>query len=107
MVQWDGTVKILSFGTSMMGAHAAQSQGAAPEVLHYMSPKQLRGDPLDSRSNFFSLAAILYEMVTERRAFQGNDAKQVRQSILEMTPEAPDQHNPKMHPAVSEVITTS
>src|SRR5438067_2466262 len=104
MVQWDGTVKILSFGTSMMGAHAAQSQGAAPEVLHYMSPEQLRGDPLDSRSNFFSLAAILYEMVTERKAFQGDDAEQVRQSILEMTPVAPDHVNPKIHPALSEVI---
>jgi len=104
MVQWDGTVKILSFGTSMMGAHAAQAQGAAPEVVHYMSPEQLRGDPLDARSNFFSLAAILYEMVTERKAFQGDDADQVRQSILEMTPVAPDHVNPKIHPALSEVI---
>jgi len=104
MVQWDGTVKILSFGTSMMGAHAAQAQGCAPEVLHYMSPEQLRGDPLDSRSNFFSLAAILYEMVTERKAFQGEDADQVRQSILEMTPVAPDHVNRKIHPALSEVI---
>ena len=104
MVQWDGTVKILSFGTSMMGAHAAQAQGAAPEVLHYMSPEQLRADPLDSRSNFFSLAAILYEMVTERKAFHGDDAEQVRQSILEMTPVAPDHVNPKIHPALSEVI---
>jgi serine/threonine protein kinase len=104
MVQWDGTVKILSFGTSMMGAHAAQAQGPAPEVLHYMSPEQLRADPLDSRSNFFSLAAILYEMVTERKAFQGDDAEQVRQSILEMTPVAPDHVNPKIHPALSEVI---
>ena len=87
-------MKILSFGTSMMGAHAAQAQGPAPEVLHYMSPEQLRADPLDSRSNFFSLAAILYEMVTERKAFQGDDAEQVRQSILEMTPVAPDHVNP-------------
>lgn len=104
MVQWDGTVKILSFGTSMMGAHAAQAEGAAPEVLHYMSPEQLRTDPLDSRSNFFSLAAILYEMVTERKAFQGDDASEVRRSILESTPVAPDHVNPKIHPALSEVI---
>ncbi len=104
MVQWDGTVKLLGFGVSMMGAHAAQASGAAPEVLHYMSPEQLRGDPLDARSNLFSLGAILYEMVTERRAFDGEDADQVRQSILEMTPVAPDQINRKVHPALNQVV---
>src|SRR4051794_19080447 len=104
MVTWDGTVKILGFGISTMGAYAAQAQGATPEALPYMSPEQLRDDPLDARSNVFSLGAILYEMVTERAAFQGEDADQVRQSILEMTPVAPDQINRKIHPALNQVI---
>src|SRR5580658_2952365 len=43
-------------------------------------------------------------MVTERKAFDGEDADQVRQSILEMTPVAPDQINRKIHPALSQVI---
>ncbi len=107
MVQWDGIVKILGFGTSTMGSLAAQASGAAPEVLHYMSPEQLRGDPLDARSNLFSLGAILYEMVTERKAFDGDDADQVRQSIAEMTPPAPDQINRKTHPVLSQVIMKS
>jgi serine/threonine protein kinase len=104
MVSWDGTVKILGFGISMMSAFAAQAPGAAPEVLHYMSPEQLRGDPLGAPSNIFSLGAIFYEMVTERKAFDGEDADQVRQSISEMTPVAPDQINRKLHPALSQVI---
>jgi len=104
MVQWDGTVKVLGFGISSMGAYAAQACGAAPEILYYMSPEQLHGDPVDARSNLFSLGAILYEMVTERKAFQGEDADQVRQTILEMTPVAPDQINRKVHPVLSEVI---
>ncbi|MBZ5722478.1 MAG: PEGA domain-containing protein [Acidobacteriia bacterium] len=104
MVTWDGTVKVLGFGISAMGAPASQASGAPPEVLHYMSPEQLRGDPLDARSNVFSLGAILYEMVTERKAFSGEDADQVRQSILEMTPVAPDQINRKTHPVLSQVI---
>jgi len=104
MVTWDGTVKILGFGISTMGSYAAQAQGPAPEALQYMSPEQLRDDPVDARSNLFSLGAILYEMVTERPAFQGEDADQVRQSILEMTPVAPDQINRKIHPALSQVI---
>ncbi len=104
MVTWDGTVKTLGFGISMMNALAAQASGKAPEVLHYMSPEQLRGDPLDARSNLFSLGAILYEMVTERKAFDGEDADQVRQAITEMTPAAAGQVNRKIHPALSEVI---
>ncbi len=63
MVTWDGTVKVLSFGASSMGAFTCQASGKAPEVLHYVSPEQLRGDPVDARSNIFSLGAILYEMV--------------------------------------------
>ncbi|HEX3354592.1 MAG TPA: serine/threonine-protein kinase [Terriglobales bacterium] len=104
MVTWDGTVKILSFGASSMGAFTCQASGKAPEVLHYVSPEQLRGDPVDARSNIFSLGAILYEMVTERKAFAGEDADQVRQAIYEATPVAPVQINPKAHPALSEVI---
>jgi serine/threonine protein kinase len=104
MVSWDGTVKILGFGISTMSAFAAQASGKPPGVLHYMSPEQLRGDPLGASSNIFSLGAIFYEMVTERKAFDGEDADQIRHSIAEMTPVAPDQVNRKLHPALSQVI---
>ena len=87
-----------------MGAFTCQATGKAPEVLHYVSPEQLRGDPVDGRSNMFSLGAILYEMVTERKAFAGEDAEQVRQAIYEATPVAPGQVNHKIHPVLSEVI---
>jgi len=104
MVQWDGIVKILSFGVSKLAARHANAAGQAPGVLHYMSPEQLRGEAVDARSNIFSLGAILYEMVTERKAFDGDDADQVRQAILEATPTAVDQINRKIHPALSAVI---
>jgi serine/threonine protein kinase len=104
MVSWDGTVKILGFGISTMSAFAAQASGKPPGVLNYMSPEQLRGDPLAASSNIFTLGAIFYEMVTERKAFDGEDADQVRQSISEVTPTAPDQFNRKIHPALSQVI---
>jgi PEGA domain len=69
-----------------------------------MSPEQLRGEPMDPRSNMFSLGAILYEMVTERKAFPGDDADQVRQQILEQMPVPPSEVNRKLHPALSDVI---
>jgi eukaryotic-like serine/threonine-protein kinase len=104
MVTWDGTVKVLSFGVSCMGAFTCQAAGKAPDVLHYVSPEQLRGDPVDGRSNIFSLGAILYEMATESKAFAGDDADQVRQGIVEATPAAPIEVNRKIHPVLSEVI---
>src|SRR5229473_4570636 len=104
MVTWDGTVKVLGFGASSMGAFTCQASGKGPEVLHYVSPEQLRGDPVDARSNMFSLGAILYEMVTERKAFAGEQADEVRHAIHEFTPPTPVQISPKIHPALSEVI---
>ena len=104
MVTWDGTVKVLSFGVSCMGAFTCQASGKAPDVLHYVSPEQLRGDPVDGRSNIFSLGAILYEMATEIKAFPGDDADQVRQAIVEAMPAPPIQINKKIHPVLSEVI---
>jgi eukaryotic-like serine/threonine-protein kinase len=104
MVTWDGTVKILGFGISSMGASACTAAGQPLDVVHYMSPEQMRGEEMDGRSNLFSLGAIFYEMVTERKAFTGEDADEVRQQVLEHMPVPPDQINRKLHPALSEVI---
>ena len=78
-----------------MGAFTCQASGKAPDVLHYVSPEQLRGDPVDGRSNIFSLGAILYEMATETKAFPGDDADQVRHAIVEATPAGPDRGQPQ------------
>ena len=104
MVQWDGIVKMLGFGVSMMGVFAAEICSDIPKILHYMSPEQLQGAPLDASSNLFSLGAILYEMVTQRKAFGGEDADHVRQSVLEFTPVAPGEINSKIDPALSDII---
>ena len=88
MVQWDGMVKVLGFGMSAMNSHAIES-AALPEVLHYTSPEQLRGETCDHRSMLFSLGAILYEMATEQKAFTGETAEQLRVAILEQTPPLP------------------
>jgi serine/threonine protein kinase len=104
MVTWDGSTKLLGYGISKMNASAVQAAGKPPAVLQYMSPEQLRGEPLDVRSNLFSLGAILYEMVTERKAFEGEDADQVRQQILEGMPTPPNQITRKANQALSELI---
>jgi eukaryotic-like serine/threonine-protein kinase len=104
MAGWDGTVKLLGYGISKMGAYAAEATGAPPATLHYMSPEQLDGKTLDTRSNLFTLGAILYEMATDHKPFSGDDADQVRQQIREHMPPAPIEMKAKIHPVLSELI---
>jgi serine/threonine-protein kinase len=104
MCGWDGTVRILSFGVSSAGIFAQHVPGGIPACLHYMSPEQILGQPTDGRSNLFSLGAMLYEMVTERKAFDREDIESLRQCVLESTPVAPVQVSPKVHPLLSDLI---
>jgi eukaryotic-like serine/threonine-protein kinase len=104
MCGWDGTVKILSYGMSSVGSFAHHVSEGLPTILHYLSPEQVQGQPLDVRSNLFSLAAMFYEMVTERKAFDRDDIESLRQSIVESTPVPPIHVNPKVHPLLSDLI---
>lgn len=104
MCGWDGTVKILSFGVSSVGNFAQHVTQGMPSFLHYMSPEQVRGETMDGRSNLYTLGAMFYEMVTERKAFDRDDIESLRQSIVESTPVAPAHVNPKIHPLLSDLI---
>ncbi len=104
MCGWDGTVRILSFGVSSSGKFVQALAEGVPPCLYYMSPEQVLNDTMDGRSNLFSLGVMLYEMVTERKAFDREDAESLRQCILDSTPVAPIQVNPKVHPLLSDLI---
>ena len=103
MVQWDGTVKILGFGISTLSLHTAESDPAST-ILSYMSPEQVRGEALDGRANLFSLGAILYEMVTGQKPFDGTDSGEIKANILHGAPIPPNEVNPKLHALVNDVI---
>jgi serine/threonine-protein kinase len=103
MCGWDGTVRVLGFGVSSVGKFTAQMPDV-PSILHYMSPEQIRGESIDARSNLFSLGALFYEMVTDHKAFEGENSESLRQSVLESSPIPPVQVNPKLHPVLSDLI---
>jgi serine/threonine-protein kinase len=104
MCGWDGTVKILGYGVSSVGNFVQHMTEGVPTILYYMSPEQIRGEATDSRSNLFSLGAMFYEMVTERKAFDREDSESLRECIVESIPVAPIQINPKVHPLLSDLI---
>src|SRR5262249_54207752 len=62
------------------------SEGQIVGTLQYMSPEQLQGKAVDARSDLFSFGCVLYEMLTGKRAFEGESAASVIASILEREP---------------------
>jgi Tol biopolymer transport system component len=96
----DGRIKVLDFGLAKLvtpeenheaGATltiAATLPGMVMGTAGYMSPEQVRGEPIDPRSDIFSFGAVLYEMLTGKRAFQGETSAETMTAILREEPQA-------------------
>jgi hypothetical protein len=87
MVTRSGVVKILDFGVAKLSGHAHLTRvGCAVGTLAYMSPEQLRGEPVDERADLWSLGVVIYEMLTARHPFPGAQTALTQDSILHAEP---------------------
>lgn len=81
------TVKILDFGIArFLGDPRATDHGSVVGSPAYMSPEQLRDEPVDQRTDIWSLGAVLYEMLTGARAFPGDGVAAAVASVLSAQP---------------------
>jgi len=79
-------------------------QGTIVGTFQYMSPEQVEGKELDGRSDIFSLGAVLYEMLTGQRAFEGKTQLSVASAILEKEPQSISMVKPMTPPALDNAI---
>jgi Serine/threonine protein kinase len=79
-------------------------KGTVVGTFQYMSPEQVEGKDLDGRSDIFSLGAVLYEMVTGKKAFEGKSQLSVASAILEREPQAIDSVKPLTPPTLDHTI---
>ncbi len=86
----EGAVKLVDFGIAKAASKASHTvAGALKGKLLYMSPEQATGQPLDNRSDLYSLGLVLFELLTGRRLFAGESEMSVLESVREGRIQAP------------------
>ena len=101
----DKQVKVMTLGLKDMESESRTGAEVLPsEIVSYLSPEEIEGEPIDERSNIFSLGVILYEMMTGLLPFQEENADRLRDSIRRKAPILPSEHNPEI-PAELQRIT--
>jgi serine/threonine protein kinase/tetratricopeptide (TPR) repeat protein len=116
MLANEGRVKVLDFGLAKkdVGAETANDAtltsaghtqaGMVMGTPAYMSPEQVSGRPLDHRSDIFSLGAVLHEMATGRRPFEGRSSAELISSILRDTPPSITDARQELPPDLARVV---
>jgi len=114
----DGKVKVLDFGLAKAFAgeqadlnlsnsptlsQAATMQGVILGTAAYMSPEQAKGKAVDKRTDVWAFGCVLYEMLTGRPAFDGDDVSQTLARVLERQPDY-STLPPRLHPTIKEML---
>jgi serine/threonine protein kinase len=108
--------KVLDFGVAKLRDEALvdnvtrttplTSQGAMLGTVQYMAPEQLEGKPVDHRADLFAFGAVMYEMLTGTRAFEGQSQASVIASILKEDPRPVSQLIPTTPASLDRVVTS-
>jgi len=98
LIEASGRVKLTDFGVARIqdAADATRTRGTMVGTLKYMSPEQVRGLPVDARSDLFSAGIVLYQLLTSARPFEGASDFDIGQQIVTQDVKPPSAFNPSL-----------
>jgi serine/threonine protein kinase len=106
LVSYEGEVKLIDFGIAKAAGKANKTQaGILKGKFGYMSPEQVRGRPIDQRSDIFAMAVVLYELLTLERCFQGQSDFSTLEKVREVDYRRATTLNREIPPELERILT--
>lgn len=98
--------KVLDFGIARIihGVSLPALEGAVAGSPRYRAPEQMTGGPVDARADLFSLGVVMYELLTGRRAFEGETLAEINDAVLHRDPTPVHELEPKVPPELSAIV---
>jgi serine/threonine protein kinase len=106
LIEPGGRVKLTDFGVARMqdSGDATRTQGTMVGTLKYMSPEQVQGQKIDARADLFSVGVVLYQLLTDKRPFDGENDFSIIHQIIGHTPPPPSSFNARLPAAIDAVV---
>ncbi|MEJ8840356.1 serine/threonine-protein kinase [Ramlibacter sp. AN1133] len=106
LIEPAGRVKLTDFGVARIqdSGEATRTQGSMIGTLKYMAPEQVQGQKIDSRADLFSAGVVLYQLLTDKRPFDGDNDFSIIHQIIGHTPPPPSSINPRLPGALDAVV---
>jgi serine/threonine protein kinase len=106
LIEPGGRVKLTDFGVARIqdSGDATRTQGTMVGTLKYMSPEQVQGQKIDARADLFSVGVVLYQLLTDKRPFDGENDFSIIHQIIGHTPPPPSSFNARLPPAIDAVV---
>lgn len=107
LIEPGGRVKLTDFGVARIqdSGEATRTQGSMVGTLKYMAPEQVQGQKIDSRADLFSAGVVLYQLLTDKRPFDGDNDFSIIHQIIGHNPPTPSSINPKLPGALDAVVS--
>lgn len=106
LIEPGGRVKLTDFGVARIqdSGEATRTQGSMVGTLKYMAPEQVQGQKIDSRADLFSAGVCLYQLLTDKRPFDGDNDFSIIHQIIGHAPPPPSSINAKLPSALDAVV---
>jgi len=105
LVSWEGEVKLVDFGIAKAAGLQSKTQaGMIKGKVHYMAPEQARGKPADLRSDIFSTGIVIWEMLTSKMVYSGENIKLLVEQVRKAAIPPPSTYRPEVTPELDAIV---